>query len=529
MKDDTKMESDRLAWGKSVRGLLDKTVQLENQAKQFQVETEKLIKENRETAEEAAANTQRLFERHTKEMGRLRKLTEKQIEESHYTISSVEQLQRETKRQLARFQKPKAAIDHRLKQVQKQTEKFDGKRNTVLQACESHHERLDNRVSALEEQRIKTDRLLFDLRRAHTALEEDYHIKTVAMSYSHKCLLVSALADEDPRTKDFREKMMKRVVDIGESTAMLPRRMLNLVRQRLRSAASVGVDSGPNWDLLWQCFTKKPGEMQQRTTVTGYEIEEVTLEEFKVAMRREFKFPKDQVSDDQMITLFEEICGEYEELAKDDLIAWVEVEPAYRKVEEFDIPEKENIKERLLEKYIESVGQRPPKAVCVALTPHKIQTLKKRIRGAAWMSITNQGEGLSQYDQLKNLFMHYDKGGDGDLQDYEVKKAIRTGLKIPRSQLSDAQIWSLIWQLDADGDGTTSAAEFAEWVGVDEPFGDMYPQFSDGSPISGLSPMSPRSPNEGSVGSGPSIDKFMVGAPYDPLERPFTPELGYAM
>lgn len=65
LKADKSMEFDRVAWVRSVRELLDKTFSLEKEAIEYRKKSDELMKENESTAVDAAANSQRLFTRHT--------------------------------------------------------------------------------------------------------------------------------------------------------------------------------------------------------------------------------------------------------------------------------------------------------------------------------------------------------------------------------------------------------------------------------------------------------------------------------
>jgi len=136
--------------------------------------------------------------------------------------------------------------------------------------------------------------------------------------------------------------------------------------------------------------------------------------------------------------------------------------PSFKTVDSFDIRKVEKAKEKRTEG---EVQERPPLEVLPILKKSQIVNLKKRIRGAAWIAANDQGISASTpAEQLASLFSQYDKDGGGSLEDLEVRKALRKGLKIPKAQLSDAELWTLIHLIDDDGSGCIDVQEFVAWV-----------------------------------------------------------------
>merc|ERR1712139_472468 len=69
--------------------------------------------------------------------------------------------------------------------------------------------------------------------------------------------------------------------------------------------------------------------------------------------------------------------------------------------------------------------------------------------------------------QLDVVFGRFDKDGSGQLDDDEVRQALRRVLRIPPSTLSDAQIIDLCSALDTDHSGAVSIQELVNFVGED--------------------------------------------------------------
>jgi len=69
----------------------------------------------------------------------------------------------------------------------------------------------------------------------------------------------------------------------------------------------------------------------------------------------------------------------------------------------------------------------------------------------------------SQKDVLE-IFTKFDKDSSGQLEDSEFRRAVRESLGIAKYSISDAEISSLCGMLDADGSGSVSIAEIAEFI-----------------------------------------------------------------
>lgn len=68
--------------------------------------------------------------------------------------------------------------------------------------------------------------------------------------------------------------------------------------------------------------------------------------------------------------------------------------------------------------------------------------------------------------QLDVLFARFDKDGSGELDEDELRRALRRTLRIPPSAVSDAEIAHLVSVLDADQSGSVSIAELVKFLGA---------------------------------------------------------------
>lgn len=87
------------------------------------------------------------------------------------------------------------------------------------------------------------------------------------------------------------------------------------------------------------------------------------------------------------------------------------------------------------------------------------QKVRARIKGAAYVGVGGRN--------LETLFQQLDKDHSGQLEDAEVKSALRRVLKIPPSSISDQQIGSLCALLDADNSGNVSVEELVSFIEAD--------------------------------------------------------------
>jgi len=93
------------------------------------------------------------------------------------------------------------------------------------------------------------------------------------------------------------------------------------------------------------------------------------------------------------------------------------------------------------------------------LEPGALAKLRATIKGAAYTGASGR--------QLDVLFGRFDRDGSGQLDEDEVRRALRRTLKIPPSVVTDPEISALCTMLDSDGSGTVSIAEIVDFLNAD--------------------------------------------------------------
>lgn len=110
----------------------------------------------------------------------------------------------------------------------------------------------------------------------------------------------------------------------------------------------------------------------------------------------------------------------------------------------------------------------------MSLDSAAVEAVRSKLKAAAYIGHTGR--------QLDVVFSRFDKDGTGRLEDTEVRQAVRRTLRIPPSVITDAELTSLCYMLDADNDGTVSISELINFVGRE-------PEISKrtGKPLAGAS------------------------------------------
>ncbi len=100
----------------------------------------------------------------------------------------------------------------------------------------------------------------------------------------------------------------------------------------------------------------------------------------------------------------------------------------------------------------------------VAAASAKNKSRRERIDDATATRIQQKLKGAGNKTPIGKLLKKYDKSGDGKLDKRELAQLIRKDLKVPKSEVSDAEISSLVAALDDDGGGELDIAEIADFV-----------------------------------------------------------------
>jgi len=107
----------------------------------------------------------------------------------------------------------------------------------------------------------------------------------------------------------------------------------------------------------------------------------------------------------------------------------------------------------------ESWRTKPARPYRPPLDPDVIVKIREKMKCAAYTGHLGR--------ELDVLFGRFDKDHSGQLEDEEVRLALRRSLRIRPLEVSDAQIWSLCSLLDSDNSGSVSIRELVDFIGPD--------------------------------------------------------------
>eukprot|EP00929_Paragymnodinium_shiwhaense_P033390 TRINITY_DN18340_c2_g1_i1.p1 TRINITY_DN18340_c2_g1~~TRINITY_DN18340_c2_g1_i1.p1 ORF type:complete len:1511 (-),score=466.48 TRINITY_DN18340_c2_g1_i1:362-4894(-) len=97
-----------------------------------------------------------------------------------------------------------------------------------------------------------------------------------------------------------------------------------------------------------------------------------------------------------------------------------------------------------------------PKATVEEILAEKLPIIQRRLKATLYAK-----EGGVNWEEM---FLQYDKSGDGELQLDEFTQAVRRELRLPRDQVSDEEVRLLFEHLDADGSGEVDIQEIQIFV-----------------------------------------------------------------
>jgi len=102
--------------------------------------------------------------------------------------------------------------------------------------------------------------------------------------------------------------------------------------------------------------------------------------------------------------------------------------------------------------------------------PSMLSNVRAKIKAAAYAGHAGR--------QLDVLFNRFDRDGSGELDEDEVRRALRRTLRIPPSSVTDAEISALCTTLDADHSGTVSIRELLDFLSADVDIRALEQQFA---------------------------------------------------
>jgi len=324
---------------------------------------------------------------------------------------------------------------------------FQHVKEEMTQAMKDRCERVE---STLEGMKAAREKLIADLQNKTEALKLDVACENVAVAAS------DATKKPDDESAPRSARGLFTLPSPRPYRPPIHRETLETVKKRVRASAYTGGgDSGSELDVIFRRFDKDgSGQLDDR--------------EVRMALRRTLRVPPSMISDAQISSLCAMLDADKSgSVSIDELIDFIGTGPVMsprtgrplkgpgvllspiNTVELSDLPssnKEQADKVRLPRPY------RPP------LQKGDLDILRSKIKAASY-----SGSGLGR--QIGDIFLRFDKDGSGQLEDHEVRMALRRSLRIPPSTISDAQISSLCALLDKDHSGAVSINELVDFVG----------------------------------------------------------------
>jgi len=339
----------------------------------------------------------------------------------------------ETRRQ---FEKTQAPLMHTLKKVE-QVSNTNKARLTIMESVQSKHDKLEATAQGLEGQLEWADALLDKLNESHHSLIEDHHAKSRALKIDEHCLRVTPDKEEDLIVK--RNLVRPKV---SPEQLLLPSQIEQL-RIKIRAAASTGFDRTMQLDKFFA-----------RLNSSG--SEDMTYLEVKQALRIKLRISKEVLTDLQINALCSILDEDgSESVGVKELAEFISQEPDLPKFKAQQRKKSLSAREKRERAELQA---RPPLEELPYLRPSVLEQLRRKIKCVA----------SSAQEPLEKIFARFDLDHSGELEDSEIKKALRYGLKIPKSLISDHEIFAWCHMLDGDNSGALDISEIVEWINMPE-------------------------------------------------------------
>lgn len=435
-------------WIETVQDLIRRGHEAEDACQKYQEGTEELIDSFATECEEVDAKAMKCLEAYLEEMLQLKRQLEEEISESHHVVFKVEDALARTRRKLDRLGVPLDKMEFLAEKV------HEGTRGTVVDVMDATFERLQSSEVDLEEKCQLCKRLLLQLQAAQDALVEDYNNKVMAIRAADQCRRVTPQRDETEVTRRLLVKEPKSPKKESRRPQFkeLKQSQIDEVQERLRRAALNGTGGRMDVEGLFKRMDKAG---------TG----SLLPEDLKQALRSTLRIPKEVITDMQIHALCRYLdkhnTGGVEVL---ELIEFINAAPSHRSCftsfkarKAAERPHAETLTARQ-KRQQEEIFVRPPEHELPRLKTSVINTLRRRVQAQASVSGEN----------LVTLFQRFDVDDSGMLEDHEVRKALRENLRIPKSVITDLEIFSLCHLLDLDKSGGIKVEELVAWVNEDD-------------------------------------------------------------
>lgn len=333
--------------------------------------------------------------------------------------------------------------------LESQQESVDNELATVRSAKETVTEALEERLAWAKQRHDQ-------LQVALAQIDEDRDNKAAAWMIDIRCSGIS-VSNVEANGKD----KWKKASGSWQLHAPRPYRAplnpeaLDFLREKVRAASYTG-HAGCELDVLFRRFDKRgDGQLDEA--------------EFRMALRRILRVPPSLISDAQISSVVAMLDKDGTgQVGVTELVDFLGVESDVSKRTGKSLHGAMGEHANMVGASGQSASSprrgnegkiAPARAYRAPLKKAALAALRIQIKSASYTGAFGR--------QLDVVFGRFDKDSSGQLEDDEVRQALRRVLRIPPSMLTDAQIIGLCATLDADNSGNVSIQELVNFVGTD--------------------------------------------------------------
>eukprot|EP00933_Yihiella_yeosuensis_P061091 TRINITY_DN6391_c0_g1_i1.p1 TRINITY_DN6391_c0_g1~~TRINITY_DN6391_c0_g1_i1.p1 ORF type:complete len:785 (-),score=139.13 TRINITY_DN6391_c0_g1_i1:163-2517(-) len=311
----------------------------------------------------------------------------------------------------------------------------------------------DTDPKVLKAEIASTKSIIEKLVEALHKLQTDLRCKTAAWKVDEACTKVTQIKglelDGLPPAARPNTSTTVKTPRIRRFAHPLAPEVQDKIRSKIKAAAYTGT-SGKQLEVLFSRFDKDG---------TG----EIDDDGLRRALRRVLRIPPSAISDQEIVSFCALLDNDNSgTVSVDEIVKFVGAEPASKRGKSrFD-----NVLEPIKTvddmapgsaRQKEAAAPPKPRKKGPPLSQEQIDKVRARIKGAAYTGASGKN--------LDVVFSRFDKDGTGQLDDDEVRRAVRRTFRIPPSDVSDQEISSLCALLDDDNSGSVSIEELVAFVG----------------------------------------------------------------
>jgi Ca2+-binding EF-hand superfamily protein len=299
---------------------------------------------------------------------------------------------------------------------------------------------------ALEEELRCARESVAKLGHSRTQLSRDLEMKTASWNVDFSCSNLNRCQFEDKDRTSAPTSPQKPWKPREPPPKPLEESTLNQLRLKVKSAAYTS-HAGMELDMIFRRFDKD-GSGQ------------LDIDEVRQALRRSLKVPPSLISDLQIKSLCKQLDADQsgavsvEEIV-DFLAGGPKQTPRKRHAQVHVLAPLTSVSKPIMvttregpPRPLESWQSPPPKTSRRPMSTEELGQVRQKIKAAAYAGHLGR--------QLEEIFSQFDTDGSGQLEDDEVKRALRRTLRLPKSEVSDEQVAALCAALDADKSGAVS-------------------------------------------------------------------------